>query len=61
MAYSPDSQWRNRSDFLKGRAEIVDFLTKKWQKEKEYRLIKVLAAEVLCSVSPQKGGREEGS
>lgn len=42
LAYTPDSQWRNRSDFLQGRAAIVDFLTRKWEREQEYRLIKSL-------------------
>lgn len=41
-AYSPDSVWRNRSEFLAGRAEIVEFLTRKWSKELDYRLIKEL-------------------
>ena len=40
MAYTPDSVWRNRSTFLKGRDEIRDFLQDKWQREQEYRLIK---------------------
>ena len=40
LAYTPDSVWRNRSQFLTGRAEIVAFLTDKWQRELEYRLIK---------------------
>jgi nuclear transport factor 2 (NTF2) superfamily protein len=44
MAYSSDSQWRNRSEFPQGRAEIEAFLTRKWQKEQEYRLIKELWA-----------------
>lgn len=44
LAYTEDSQWRNRSCFLQGRVEIVNFLTKKWQKEHEYRLIKELWA-----------------
>jgi nuclear transport factor 2 (NTF2) superfamily protein len=44
MAYTVDSQWRNRYEFLKGRAEIVEFLTRKWAKEHEYRLIKELWA-----------------
>jgi nuclear transport factor 2 (NTF2) superfamily protein len=44
MAYTSDSQWRNRSDFLKGREEIVRFLTRKWQKENDYRLIKEIWA-----------------
>lgn len=42
LAYTPDSEWRNRSEFPKGRAEIQDFLTRKWEKELDYRLIKEL-------------------
>jgi uncharacterized protein len=42
LAYSPDSRWRNRSEFLNGRAEIVAFLRRKWAKELDYRLIKEL-------------------
>ncbi|SDZ19704.1 hypothetical protein SAMN05444004_107120 [Jannaschia faecimaris] len=44
QAYTEDSQWRNRSEFLSGRAEIEAFLTRKWEREKEYRLIKELWA-----------------
>jgi len=44
LAYTPDSQWRNRSEFPCGREQIVEFLTRKWAKEKEYRLIKELWA-----------------
>ena len=44
MAYTVDSQWRNRAEFVNGRAEIVQFLTRKWAKELEYRLIKELWA-----------------
>lgn len=44
LAYSADSQWRNRAEFLKGRAEIVAFLQRKWQRELDYRLIKELWA-----------------
>jgi uncharacterized protein len=40
LAYTPDSRWRNRSEFLEGRDQIADFLTRKWQKELDYRLIK---------------------
>ena len=40
LAYSEDSRWRNRSEFLNGRTEIITFLTRKWQKELDYRLIK---------------------
>lgn len=44
MAYSADSRWRNRSEFISGRPEIVDFLKRKWSNELEYRLIKSLWA-----------------
>ena len=40
LAYTPDSRWRNRSEFLEGREAIVAFLTAKWERELEYRLIK---------------------
>ena len=42
LAYSIDSRWRNRSEFVNGRDEIVVFLTRKWARELEYRLIKEL-------------------
>ncbi len=44
LAYTPDSRWRNRSEFITGRAEIEAFLTRKWARELEYRLIKELWA-----------------
>ena len=44
LAYTSDSQWRNRNEFPKGRDEIVAFLKRKWAKEHEYRLIKELWA-----------------
>lgn len=44
LAYTEDSRWRNRSDFIGGRAAIVAFLTRKWEKERDYRLIKDLWA-----------------
>ncbi len=44
LAYTEDSEWRNRSDFLSGRTAIEAFLTEKWQREREYRLIKELWA-----------------
>lgn len=44
LAYTPDSRWRNRSEFLTGRDAIVAFLTRKWSVELEYRLIKELWA-----------------
>ena len=42
--YTVDSRWRNRSEFIAGRAEIIAFLTRKWTAELEYRLIKELWA-----------------
>lgn len=44
LAYTPDSEWRNRSEFLSGREAIARFLTRKWNKELDYRLIKELWA-----------------
>ena len=44
LAYTPDSVWRNRAEFIKGRDEIVAFLTRKWSRELDYRLIKELWA-----------------
>ena len=45
QAYTPTSIWRNRSTFLRGRAVITDFLARKWEKEKDYRLRKELFAQ----------------
>jgi nuclear transport factor 2 (NTF2) superfamily protein len=42
LAYTDDSTWRNRAEFIQGRAAIVAFLTRKWDKELDYRLIKEL-------------------
>ena len=44
LAYTLDSRWRNRSEFVSGRAEIIAFLTRKWSRELDYRLIKELWA-----------------
>ena len=44
LAYTTDSRWRNRAEFLSGRAAIVAFLTRKWNRELDYRLIKELWA-----------------
>ena len=44
QAYTLDSRWRNRTEFLHGRADIEAFLTRKWQREREYRLTKELWA-----------------
>ena len=42
LAYTPDSTWRNRSDFITGREKIVQYLQTKWVKEMDYRLVKEL-------------------
>ena len=42
LAYTEESRWRNRDQFLEGREAIVSFLTQKWEREREYRLIKEL-------------------
>ncbi|HEY8247017.1 MAG TPA: nuclear transport factor 2 family protein [Hyphomicrobium sp.] len=42
LAYTPNSQWRNRAEFFTGRDAIVAFLTRKWTRELDYRLIKEL-------------------
>ncbi|MER5619754.1 nuclear transport factor 2 family protein [Streptosporangium sp. NPDC002544] len=42
LAYTPDSRWRNRDEFLTGRAEIREFLSRKWAREQDYRLRKEL-------------------
>jgi uncharacterized protein len=44
LAYTVDSRWRNRSEFIVGREQIIEFLTRKWNSELEYRLIKELWA-----------------
>jgi nuclear transport factor 2 (NTF2) superfamily protein len=44
LAYTVDSRWRNRAEFPQGRAQIVEFLTRKWNKELDYRLVKELWA-----------------
>lgn len=44
LAYTADSKWRNRAEFLSGRADIEAFLTRKWARELDYRLIKELWA-----------------
>jgi nuclear transport factor 2 (NTF2) superfamily protein len=44
LVYTPDSEWRNRAEFVHGREQIVQFLTRKWAKELDYRLIKELWA-----------------
>jgi len=44
LAYAIDSRWRNRSEFINGRNEIITFLSRKWAKERDYRLVKELWA-----------------
>jgi len=44
LAYTSDSRWRNRAEFLQGREAIEEFLTRKWQRELDYRLIKEIWA-----------------
>jgi len=44
LAYTVDSRWRNRAEFPVGRSQIVEFLTRKWHRELDYRLIKELWA-----------------
>lgn len=66
LAYTSGSQWRNRETFVQGREEIVDFLTRKWAREHEYRLIKEVWAfrENRIAVRlPMSGmtGRSSGS
>jgi uncharacterized protein len=42
LAYTVDTEWRNRTDFINGREQVVDFLKKKWEKEVDYKLKKEL-------------------
>ena len=44
LAYTEDTEWRNRSEFLRGRSEVVEFLRRKWSRELDYRLQKTLWA-----------------
>jgi len=44
LAYAIGSRWRNRSEFINGRNEIIAFLSRKWAKERDYRLIKEMWA-----------------
>lgn len=44
LAYTEESQWRNRSEFINGRDEIVEFLQRKWSRELDYRLVKEIWA-----------------
>lgn len=44
LAYTEDTEWRNRTEFLRGRSEVVEFLRRKWARELDYRLQKTLWA-----------------
>jgi nuclear transport factor 2 (NTF2) superfamily protein len=44
LVYTPDSQWRNRAEFPRGRSEIIELLSRKWARELDYRLIKEIWA-----------------
>ena len=44
LAYTPDTAWRNRSEFINGREEVAEFLKGKWDREREYRLVKEIWA-----------------
>jgi len=44
LAYTPDTEWRNRADFVNGREQVVEFLARKWERETDYRLKKTLWA-----------------
>ena len=55
MAYTEDSEWRNRNEFLKGREDIRVFLTRKWRRELDYRLKK--RTMVLCRQSHRRALR----
>lgn len=52
LAYTVDSTWRNRSEFFQGRLKIVEFLTRKWNHELDYRLIKELWAFTGNRIAP---------
>lgn len=51
MAYTPDSLWRNRTEFITGREEIIAFLTRKWARELDYRLIKEVWASTANRIA----------
>ena len=51
LAYTPDTIWRNRSEFLSGRAEVEAFLSRKWEREHDYRLIKEIWAFAAARIA----------
>ncbi len=62
LAYTEDSKWRNRDEFFEGREEIVAFLTRKWARELDYRLMKELWCyqDNRISVRFEYESRDEG-
>jgi nuclear transport factor 2 (NTF2) superfamily protein len=58
LAYTPDSQWRNRAELISGRQEIVAFPKRKWSRELAYRLIK-WSARRRCDQFPQRAVRQQ--
>ena len=63
LAYTEDSQWRNRDEFFTGRDAIKDFLTRKWASELDYRLMKELWAytdnRISVALRVRVAGREQ--
>ena len=55
QAYTEDSRWRNRTEFFIGREAIIDFLRRKWAKELDYRLMKVILETVFLFVLNTNG------
>jgi len=49
LAYTPDSVWRNRDQFVRGREDIISFLEKKWEREKNYTLRKEVSRRLDLS------------
>src|ERR1039458_6765281 len=55
-AYTPDSEWRNRSEFVRGRAAIIKFLIAKWEREQDYALRKNLWSFEEIGRASSRGG-----
>ncbi len=61
LAYTPDSRWRNRAEFANGRPEIIAFLTRKWARELDYRLIKEVWASGARGIGSARTATRTGS
>ena len=59
LAYTTDSRWRNRAEFLQGREAIQGFLTRKWNRELDYRLIKEVLAFHDCTLKFRSAGGKD--